>query len=349
MGASIGLPLLALFGCGGEQTQERAPVARPVKTVVVGGTGETERSYPGTTQAADRVELSFRVGGPLIEFPVDEGQHVKKGQLLARIDPRDYQIALDKARAEFEKAEADLARYKRLYEQDAVPISDLELRQAQRDVARAHADDAEASLGDTYLRAPFDGEIGEKYVENREDVRPKEAVMSLQGLGVVEIVINVPESGRAQFSDEALREISIVATFDFAPGREFELTPTEFASQADPRTRTYKATLSMAQPEGISVRPGMTATVRVTFTGSAAAETNEFVVPAHAVFAGDDGTQYVWVVNEGELTVQQREVAVGEVTGSSSIRIVDGRAAGERIATTGVTQLREGMKIRLMD
>ena len=161
---------IIMESCGDGEVEKKEPVTRPVKTMIVGGGVSGVRSLPGSVQAANRVEMSFRVGGPLIDFPVKEGEKVNKGKLLARIDPRDYQIAVDKAKAEFAKADADYKRYQQLYEKEAVALADLELRQAQRDVAKANLDNADANLKDTSLYAPFKGEIGETYFEKGEDI-----------------------------------------------------------------------------------------------------------------------------------------------------------------------------------
>lgn len=345
----LGAMVFLVSGCKKEEQVEPAPVIRPVKTMVVGGFAGERRTFPGTVQAAQRVELSFRVGGPLIALPVNEGEIVRKGQVVARIDPRDYQIALDKAKAEFTKADSDLKRYQLLYEKESVPLADLELRQAQRDVAKAQLDDAQANLQDTYLRAPFSGEIGEKYVDNRETVSPQQKILSLHDVSGVEIVVNLPESGRAKFDPTMKARIS--ARFDFAPDREFPLTLKELAASADPRTQTYRATLSMEQPEGVNIQPGMTAQVYGEVSGEdiPADQQPEFsVIPANAVFSADDGTQCVWIV-DSDMTIHRRKVKVGEVTGDSSIKILEGIQSGERIAVAAVNQLQEGQKIRLLE
>ena len=119
--AAMGVSVV-LSGCGRKEVVERAPVVRAVKVVTVGGDSAQTRTFPGRVEASDQVDLSFRVGGPLIEFPVLEGDLVSKGQLAARIDPRDYRIRLDAARAEVERTDADFRRYSALYEKDAVSI-----------------------------------------------------------------------------------------------------------------------------------------------------------------------------------------------------------------------------------
>ena len=99
--------LLLLAGCGGsEETPEPAAAARPVKVMTIGGPeGGGEFTFPGRVAAGEQVDLAFRVGGPLIEFPVQEGEKVDKGQVVARIDPRDFRIRVDSAQAKFDQAE----------------------------------------------------------------------------------------------------------------------------------------------------------------------------------------------------------------------------------------------------
>ncbi|MEJ2370997.1 MAG: efflux RND transporter periplasmic adaptor subunit [Gemmatimonadales bacterium] len=344
------LPLvaaLAASGCGGGAEVEPPPVARPISTMVVGGMSGGRLTFPGTTQAADRAELSFRVAGPLIEFPVNEGDQVRQGQLLARIDPRDYRIALAEAKAAYDQAEADAQRYRRLYEREAVPLADLELATARRDVARARFEQAQADLRDTELRAPFTGQVGFKYVENFEDVAAKEPILSLHDLEEVEIVINVPESIMATL--RAGSRPTIVTTFDAAPNRSYPMRVKEFAVAADPATQTFPITFTMPQPTDLNVLPGMTALVIVSDLRLGEDEDLPITVPAHAVFSDPSGAAQVWVVDTKAQTVHSRAVRIGPVTGTESIVVLDGLAPGETIAVAGIHQLEEGQQVRLMD
>ena len=281
------------------------------------------------------------MGGPLIEFPVREGQFVRKDQLVARIDPRDFQIRLNAAKADFERAEADFRRFSALYEKEAISQAQLDQSRATRDVAAAAVDDAEANLSDTYLRAPFSGRIGETFVENFEDVQAKQAILSLIDTSYVDIVVDVPEALLATVLD--LQAVEVVARFDTAPGREFELRLKEVANQADPRTQTYRVTLTMRQPEGINILPGMTANVKGKVIQG---REDEFVVPAVAVVADESGKSNLWVVDRQTMTVGRRPVRLGDLVGTDSIEILDGVSSGEMVAVTGVSMLREGMKIR---
>ena len=341
--------VVAIIGCGGEEVEEGPPTVRPVRTMVVGGGVSGRLTFPGTVQAADRAEMAFRVAGPLIELPVNEGDEVAEGQLLARIDARDFQIAVAEAKAAFDQAEAEAQRYQRLYERDAVPLADLELRQAQRDVARSRYEQAQANLRDTRMRAPFSGQIGVKYVENFEDVQAKQPILSLHNVSQVDIVINVPEQIMASVRTPGTSR-TITAAFDALPDVRYPVTVKEYAVNADPQTRTFQVTLAMSQPEELNVLPGMTAlvTAEVVAVGGEG-EAIPITIPAFAVFPDEAGNSHVWVVDEEMQTVHRRAVQVGSVTGADNIVVLGGLEPGERIAVAGIHQLQEGQKIRLMD
>ena len=288
------LPVLVLASCSGGEEPEPPPVVRPVKILVVGGEAEGELNFPGTVQGADRSVLAFRVAGQLIELPVNEGDEVPRGRLLARLDPTDFEIALAEAKAAYDKSVADHKRYQQLYEREAVPLADVEYYRAQREVSKARYDQAQVDLGYTYLKAPYSGYIGRKHVENFEDVQAKEKVLTLQNVNEIEIVVDVPENLIARFDIENI-EIQKFAEFDALPGHAYPLRLKEAAAEADAATQTYRVTFSMAQPDEIQLLPGMTARVKV--IASVQGKATEFRVPAVAVFAGDGGESLMWIVD----------------------------------------------------
>jgi RND family efflux transporter MFP subunit len=351
----IAYPILTLAvlavvigSCGKKEEAASAAVVRPVETVVLGG-GESGRYYfPATVQAADRAEIAFRVPGQIIELPVNEGDNLRKGQIIARLDPRDYDVALREAKAAYDKAAADAERYKRLYERDAIPLADLELRQAQRDVSEAHYDQAKLNLEYATLVAPYDGWVGRRYVENFEDVPAKQAIVSLQSLDRLEVYIDVPEYLIATARDR--RGTDFVVRFGASGDTEFPIRVREFSAQADIRTQTFQITFSMDPPEGYNILPGMTGQViMIDKDDDDQTEVTEFAVPSFAVVADADGEPYVWIVDPEAMTVSKRGVKLGRVAGKDQIWITDGVSEGERIAAAGVHHLQEGMKVRLMD
>lgn len=158
--AAIGVCLgLAVAGCGGGEVEEKA-VARPVKILTVGGPNSAEwREYPGTIKAAQTAEMAFEVPGRIIERPVKEGEAVKKGTVLARLDDRDYVARLDVAKANLRKTQADYQRGQSIYNEDPGAISKEMIDGYRRavEVTQAELRVSQKAVEDTILRAPFDG------------------------------------------------------------------------------------------------------------------------------------------------------------------------------------------------
>jgi multidrug efflux system membrane fusion protein len=340
---------LFLASCGKEQPAGE-PVALPVKMVTYGGEeAEHFKTYPGTTDADQTADLAYENPGRLIKLPVDRGEMVRKGQLLAQLDPLDFESKVAARKAEFVEARADLDRYRQLYEQDAVPLADLEVKRRQFDVAKANLAIAEKALRDTALKAPFDGIIARKFVENYQDVKAKEPIIRLQDVSRIEVLINIPENDimgvPGEMSGTAPGDIKAYAVFGSVPGREFQLALKEFEAQADPKTQAFLVKFVMPNPDDVNVLPGMTAQVRISTRALRQAPSEKGTVPVSAVFFDESGKQYVWVVDKATETVKRREVSVGKPTGNN-ITILGGLKEGDTIVTTGVYRLQEGSKVR---
>ena len=338
--------VLLLTGCRKEEKEVRRQVVRPVKVMTVRSSASTLTiSFPGTVRAARRAVLSFKVSGPLVKLPVEEGQRVKKGDLIAQIQKRDFQTALEEARARALEAERQFRRYKELYARKQVSRADYDRYRAARDVARAQLEDARNQLRDTSLLAPFDGVISKRYVENFQKVQAQEPIVNLQDITRIEILIDVPEQVMAEIRDKE-EKLEIVASFDAIPGKEFPVKVKEYSTQADPATQTYQVVLIMDQPGEANILPGMTALVTARSTLEAGAGTRTITVPAIAVMDAAGNRPYVWVLDRKTGTVHRRFVTVGPITGSRNIVIRKGLKGGETIVIAGVTQLEEGMKVR---
>ena len=323
-------------------------MVRPVKVVkLTGSDGASTRQFPGQVRAAKRVDLSFEVAGKLKELPVREGQMLQKGELVAALDDRDYASTLKSTKAEFNNALANFRRGSKLVKDGFISKTDYDKLKSQRDVTSANLAKAEKAVADTRLTAPFSGRVATRFVENFEDVQAKQPIISLQDIEDVEILIDVPESRaiRAVGPDSAPPKMQ--AAFDAFPDRRFALALKEFSTEADPTTQAFRVVLSMPQPDGFAVLPGMTAMVEVESAGqTGAGDAEGFTLPAIAVFADEAGKPQVWVVDPNDNKVQRRAVETGDLMGTESIRVQSGLKAGEMVAVSAVTRLREGMEVR---
>jgi RND family efflux transporter MFP subunit len=326
---------------------EQPPVVRPVKIVTIGEDGSTSTlELPGTVRAVQHADMGFEVAGRITEFLVKEGQRVNKGEVLARLDDRDFQASLDQAKAAYRKAQADLQRSQRIYKEDpgAISTSKIDTDRKQVDVAEADVRKAEKAVEDTELRAPFDGFAARRLVEDYQNVQAKEPVVVLQDVSLLEIEVGVPErdiarGDRNRTADTMTRIVQPRVEISSLPGQTFPARVKEFATRADPVTRTFQVRLSFDPPAGASILPGMTA--RVTYNAPQEGGTR---LPSQATFADADKKPHVWLVDEATMKVRAAPVKLGELTGDE-VQITEGLSPGDQVAVSGVGQLRDGMQV----
>jgi RND family efflux transporter MFP subunit len=290
--------------------------------------------------------MAFEVPGRLIERQVDVGSKVDQGEVLARLDPRDFEADLASARANEAKDRADAERAVKLFEAEVMPAAQHEAFLRRLEVARAELRKAEKATEDTRLVAPFAGTVAATYIENFQNVQAKQPVLRLLDATSIELVINIPEA--RIHSVPYVRWVKV--QFDVFPDHEIDARVKEVGNEASPTTRTYPITLIMEPPAGVEIKPGMSghAWAGIEFpedlsrSGVEVAPSALFSQPATGA-----GRSFVWVIDEAALTVSAREV---ETLGASARGVlVRGLAAGERIVTAGVNTLSEGEQVRLLE
>lgn len=350
---------LVLMSCSQEPIPEAPP--KKVKAIKLGDISDlVERSFPGRARAAQQSNLSFRVSGPLVELPIDVGDEVTKGDLLARIDPTDYEsrvatvrgelrsavAARDLAEAEFQRA-ADIKKKN----PDLISESEYDQRLGRRDSSRAQVTAlesalklAEDDLKYTYMLAPYDGVIAATYVENFENVLAKRPIARLLDTDAIEVVIDVPERqiGYMPYL------VSATVTFEAVSEVALEATVKEVGSEASSVTRTYPVTLIMDKPEGMDIRPGMAASVKVIGRLPESALEVGMSIPATALFnKGEEGT-FVYVVDESSMTLKRKSIEVSLLS-DTGVLVQEGLEAGEWLVIAGVHSVSEGQKVRILD
>lgn len=346
--AALALWLLWGAGCGEEPPPAPDPV-RPVKMFTVQGPDAKQtREYPGTVKAAQTAEMAFEVAGKIVEFRFKEGETVPEGEVIARLDPRDYQAQLDSAQAQADNSRLNFERAQKLVDEGALAPIERDRRKTVFDTADARLREAVKALEDTELRAPFSGVMARKLVQDFANVQAKEVVLVLTDDTHLEIKLAVPErdlTGRRDRSrtlDQISAEIKPQVVVTSMPDRRFPGTLSELASTADPDTRTFEATVTFRPPDGIQVLPGMTARVTIQPSRDRASTIR---IPATAAVADDEGKAFVWLVDTAEMTVSRRPVELGPLTGSDAT-VVSGLEGGEVVVVSGVGQLRDGLKVR---
>jgi RND family efflux transporter MFP subunit len=252
-------------------------------------------------------------------------QEFERGETAYRVAQEEYQAALQMVEM------ATIGRQE-----------DIDARLAEVHALEGRVVEANIQLMDTALRAPFDGVIARRFVDMNQNIRANEPVVRFQDANEIDIAVDVPES--VMIADIRNADIAeMYAELSGAPGVRIPVRVREMAQVADPTTQTFNVRVTMQVLPGVTVLPGMTATVSVTYR-RADILGNRILIPISAVHKDGSGTQVAWVVR-ADQTVTRRPVVTGEVTGAR-IEIVQGLQPGDRIAVAGVGFLRDGMKVR---
>ncbi|MCB1053180.1 MAG: efflux RND transporter periplasmic adaptor subunit [Acidobacteria bacterium] len=349
------IPLL-LLACGKESGPQQKPI-RPVacEQVHFGG-GQTTRTFSGSARAGLASRLSFRVGGTLEAFPVRLGDRVEKGQMIARLDNKDYQLQVDDAEASLKQAQAQArsasASYERirgLYENNSVSIAELDAARAAHDSAQAQVQSiakklelAQSQLSYTELKAPLAGSIAEVKAEVNENVAPGQAIAVLNAGSRPEVLFSVPEQLIAAVSVGQ----SVKVRFDSLGGQTFPATLTEVGVTSGGLATTYPVVARLDRAE-TRILQGMAAEVSLTLR--VADQTERLLVKPKAVLQDHNGQNYVFVAEPdgtGFATVRKKAIDVGTLT-PNGLEVLQGLADGDWVIHAGLRFLQEGQRVAM--
>ena len=346
---------ISLTGCGKEEAAIETP--RPVLVVVPGqDPGAAPSAFAGEIRAREEAPLAFRIGGQVIRRDVDAGDRVRRGQVLAQLDPGDMRLEVDAARAQLAAAEgelaratADRARYARLANEQLVSKSTLDQQnaahtaaQGQARAARAQLDVARNQAEYAQLRAPRDGVIATRSAEAGQTVAAGQEIFRLAGDSAREVAIALPESRIREFQ---VGQPVLVEMWS-KPGERLAGRIREIAAAADPQARTYAARIALDASAAKDVDLGQSARVYI-----AAPETGRGValrLPLSALQRADNGGTAVWVVDANTNTVRRVPVRVGPFA-AESVPVYEGVRAGDRVVAAGGHLLREGQRVAPVD
>lgn len=333
----------ALLGCKEDKSVDFDPskLIRPVKTYQVTAVEKVDmRTYPGRIQAGKKVDVSFIVNGPLIKLDVKEGDFIKKGTVIAKIDPASFKHNLNSIKAQLEEATSAYQRAKKLWASNAISKADYDRARSAYNVASSQKDLVGKSLKDTTIRAPFSGYIARRYVDNFQTVAAGTPIVSLQDIKDIEVVVNVPES--LVMNSGNMMVLKAFAIFEVPVKQEYEMSIKEIGTEADPVTQTYPVKFVMPSPKNINVLPGMTVSVRTVIKEKSAQ--GAFAVPISAVFSDSSGDKYIWKL-DGELRAHKHQVETDGLT-DSAVYLTAGVAEGDEIVAAGTPNIVENMKVR---
>lgn len=261
-----------------------------------------------------------------------KGKSLKKGDVLAVLNPDEYSLLEKQARANFALADVQYKRYKKLRKDQVVSEQDFDEAKANHNSAKAQWDQAKANLRYTQLVAPYDGTISYLPAENHEYVAAKEGVMNIQTNQVMKVIFQLPDYLLNRYTQGV--NVSAKMIFDAFPERSFDLTFQEIDTEADPKTGSYKVTMVMERPPELGILPGMSGNAYLVSQNSGATK-----IPDSALFE-ESGKTYVWRVDD------QGVVAKADITMNDNGQILQGLADGDQIIISGINVIEPGIKVR---
>lgn len=357
------LIIMGLFSaCSKSEGENNESEAVPVEVSVVKlGTVSQLLTYSGDIHAEYEVKVFSKIPDRIERFFVDEGDHIKKGQVIARITAttieqgvRQAEAALVAARAQEANLKVEYDRAKRLFSENAMSKQQYDAIQTQYEAAKAQTEQTQAGLisvksqlKDAELTAPISGIIGQRFYEEGDMASPGMPVVSIVQMEKVKIVFNVTEEdlGKLAIGQEATIKVRSYIDQTFS-GKVQKISPV-----LDPQTRMAKVEVLIDNPEYL-LKPGMYAEVSVT-TGLLS---DVIVVPRYVSIEsttlekvnGEDQVQknyYVYTVKNGHA--KQKKLDIRYVN-HKSIAVNRGVAIGDTLVVVGQNNLRDGLPVSII-
>lgn len=339
----------ALAGCS-EEKSETAEVVRPVKVVEIAQADNVRQlSYSGAVRARTEMNLGFRVSGKIVERVVNVGDRVKVGDLLARIDPTDYELAVRSASANLDAAERQVETVELVRDRAKQLLARKFASQAQfdqavlsynqavatRDAAKSALSQAKNQVVYTSLVADRPGIVTSINADVGQVVGAGTPVATVAVEGEKEVQVAVPETEISNFKVGLPVKVEIWSD----AGLSLDGTVREVAGSADQQSRTFSVRVSL--PNDQRVLLGMTATIE-----ASAGNGVSFVSVPLSALAEKDGYPIVWVVDRGTETVRSRPVTLADFT-TNGVRVTEGLKVGDLVVAAGTQFMTDDLKVTI--
>lgn len=333
------LALITMFSFTACLEQKEEKIEKPkVKVVKMYDLSKADKflqtfEYPAHVEALQDSTMAFEVAGKIVKFYYKEGQKVKKGSTIAKLDDEIFKANYNSAKANYTQAQLDYKRYEKLLKSNSVAKVVFEKQKQNLDVTKAQFQVAKKNLDETKLVAEFDGVMAKKMVADFARVNAKQAIVRLQDNSSYKIKFFVPERDILQVPGElSPKHISSIANFFVTLGnKKYKAELIDISTTAEEVTRTFEATLKMPLQKGVNILPGMTAQVKVLAKKQSE---NRVFIPYKAVFTDSTNNSYIWFVNN-ENKVEKKEVQTGELV-NSFVEILSGLDEVSKVVTSGI-------------
>ncbi|MBK1850756.1 efflux RND transporter periplasmic adaptor subunit [Marinobacter sp. 1-4A] len=295
----------------------------------------------GSVNAVNGIEVANEVPGVISSINFESGDTVKKGDILIRLNTAIDEAAVRTRRAEAQLAEQEFKRISDLLPKRAVSQSQFDESKANFDAAQARVNEADAQLSKKIIRAPFDGTLGIRMVDQGEYIATGTPIVEINMLDPIYVDFTLSEKNL----QDVARGYSVVATVAAVPEQEFKGKVSAINTSVNPETRTVRVRATLSNPQKL-LRPGMFATIRTLQPK----DDKVVTVPRTAVSYNTYG-DFVFVIEEnddGDLVVNRRSVTAGQ-TRDKRVAILSGLEAGEKVVSKALLRLRAGQKVKIQE
>lgn len=337
----IMLPLLAmLLGCEVTTEKEQPELIRKVKVEKVSlASSEITKTYSGIVKEANNMSVAFKVAGNIKKIYVKEGDFVEKGQLIAEMDRRDYEIQATVAQAQYDQVKAEVSRVKQLHERNSVTDNDYDKAISGEKLVTAQLKRANDQLNDTKLHSTFSGYIQKLNYTEGELIDAGMPIVSMINVAFYKVEVDVPLSTyiqRPNFTNFSCSQEKLGV-------KNVPLVFIGFNKKAN-NNQLYRLYFRLTPADAKRLAPGMNVEVDITYGSQGE---NPVSVPINSIFKEGDNS-FVWIYKKGSGSVEKKKIVTDGLTPSGEIRIVSGLDGTEQIVVAGVNSLRNNEKVEVL-
>ncbi len=339
IGAVVTLSLSTLLtGCNKAISEPAEPLIKPVKLLAVKDlTVDDSDAFLARIDATYRAQLSFQVSGEVEKLLVRMGQGVEKGEVLATLEPKDLQLALDAAQAQYALAKTQWERAKSLYSKKLISTDSYDQKETQYKAALASFEQAKTDLSYTKIQAPFDGVVSYTYVKPYQVVGEKQEILNLIDNTTLDVSFTLPVSYAESVSLSALKNAEMWVTMDSEPSKRIPGKFKEISTQPNIDTNSYEAIVTITRPTDRNLLTGMTGQVHIAKQN----KSNAMTLPTSAWVNKQESQGEVWVMDSSTQQVNKVTLSLNE-----SGAIESGLDNNDYVVIAGVERLVEGQVVK---
>jgi len=334
-----------LTACQNEDTSQNQQVEIPPKPVKLYEVKQLELSetlfFPAKVEAIRQVDLTFEVDGKIAKLDLPEGKKFKKGQLLAALNPDNFERRLRESRLSLKDAKIELDRIRKVDSKGYTSKQNVTKAETAYELAKIRVENARADMEYSKLYAPFDGTVSKRLVEENTYVPRGSRIAELQDLTQVYFSIDVSERLVSELKGQEI--IKAVAKLSNTAKTEYAVSYAEHEATTNPVSQTYKVYFGMPYPNDNNINLGSNASLFVTIEKDK--KRNYVQIPLSAVLTSADQQSYVWVFSPQTQLASKKQVTLGRIQGDK-VAVQSGLKEGDQIVISGVSKIHADQKLK---